>query len=118
MQFFSEWRSFSRRPARRGREVCTVPADDDWNVEGDTTNYKVRLSNSAAANTCILLRIILQFRSKTFIMIEQPKGSYLWKLKFFREFLSSYPAFFCVLTYLGLDLLKATHVQTNMPNLF
>ena len=69
-----------------------------------------------ASNTAVLVTLVRHFRSKCFITIEQPKGSFMFKMSYFRLLLCQTP-FFLVLTYLGLwglDILKGTHLWTTM----
>lgn len=90
-----------------------------WCVLGNLRNFKVRMSNAIATNAATLLKLALRHRPTTFLIIEQPKGSFMFKMDVFRELFLQF-SMFLVLTYLGLfghDLLKASHLQSNMETL-
>ena len=77
------------------------------------------MSNAIATNAATLLKLALRHRPTTFLIIEQPKGSFMFKMDVFRELFLQF-SMFLVLTYLGLfghDLLKASHLQSNMEKL-
>ena len=88
---------------------------EDWRLLGNEGSYKVRLSNAIAANTAIFLHLVLMWRPQTWLVLENPKGTWLWKQTLFESLIRDY-GLFLVLTYFGLwgmDLLKGTHLQTN-----
>lgn len=88
---------------------------EDWRLLGNEGSYKVRLSNAIAANTAVFLRLVLMWRPQTWLVLENPKGTWLWKQTLFESLIRDY-GLFLVLTYFGLwgmDLLKGTHLQTN-----
>ena len=98
--------------ARIGCDVVVCFQLKDWRPDGDLNNFKVRLANAIAINTCVLIGLILCCRPKTFAVIEQPKGSFMWKMDCFKKLFTQFSAFACILTYMGmfgLDLLKPTH---------
>ena len=77
------------------------------------------MSNGIAENLVTLLTLIARWRPSIFIMVEQPKGSFMFKMPFFESMLEEF-GFVLVLTYLGLyglDILKGTHLQTTLPTL-
>ena len=85
-------------------------------VFGDVTNLKVRMANMIADNALILISLALKWRPKTWVVIEQPKGSRLWNLPKYKSLIKDH-AFIFLLTYLGffgMDLLKGCHLCTNM----
>ena len=74
------------------------------------------MSNLVAENTAILIGLALKFRPKIWVVLEQPKGSQMWKLPLFQSLIAQCGLFF-VLTYLGLwgmDILKGCHLCTNL----
>ena len=90
-----------------------------WRVFGDVSNLKVRMANMIAENALILISLALKWRQKTWIVIEQPKGSRLWNLPKYKSLVKDYSLIF-ILTYLGffgMDLLKGCHLCTNMKEL-
>ena len=83
---------------------------------GNTGNYKVRMSNLIAENSGVLIALILCWRPTIRLIVEQPKGSMLWKLPTFVSLIEALGLGF-VLTYLGffgMDLLKGCHLLTNI----
>ena len=81
--------------------------------------YKVRMANMISENAAMLIKLVLQWRPKVFIVAEQPKGSFMFKMPYWKDILKN-NFFSIVLTYLGLwglDILKATHLATNMESL-
>ena len=90
--------------------------NEEGRVHGDTTNRKVRMANVVAENAATLIALTLQFRPSTWLVVEQPKGSQMWKLPIYKSLISSLGLAF-VLTYLGLygmDILKGCHLCTNL----
>jgi hypothetical protein len=91
----------------------------EWRVFGDVSNLKVRMANMIAENALILISLALKWRPKTWVVIEQPKGSRLWNLPKYKSLVKDY-SFIFLLTYLGffgMDLLKGCHLCTNMKEL-
>ena len=77
------------------------------------------MSNGIVENLVTLLTLIAQWRPSIFIMVEQPKGSFMFKMPVFDAMLEDL-GFALVLTYLGLfglSILKGTHLRTNLPTL-
>ena len=91
-------------------------ASDVW---GNLKNKKVRMSNLVAENAAMLILLTLLWRPTTCIVVEQPKGSYLWKFPLYKTVVAQGTLGF-TLTYFGLwgmDLLKGTHLASNLPNI-
>lgn len=89
---------------------------EEWQPEGCVTNWKVRMANRIAENTATLLRLALTFRPYTYVTIENPKSTMLFKLPAVASLLNEF-AFVGILTYLGffgMDLLKPTWLRTTM----
>lgn len=92
---------------------------EDWFLWGRESNYRVRMSNRIVENTAVLIRLILHFKPLTYVMLEQPKGSYMFKLPCFQKLFRDF-AMGMILTYMGLyggELLKGTHLWSNLPTL-
>lgn len=49
---------------------------------GDVTNYKVRMSNLIAQNVATFLRLMFDSGKVFFVVLEQPKSSWLWHIPF------------------------------------
>ena len=78
------------------------------------------MSNLVAENTAILLNVVLRYKPRTFMILEQPKGSYMYKLPPFVELVRSF-GLTMILTYFGMfgmEILKPTKICTNLPKLF
>lgn len=91
----------------------------DWRPYGRIDNYKVRMSNLVPENAACIVSLIRQFKPSVYVLIEQPKGSGMWRLPPFINLFRNAGMFF-TLTYLGfygLEILKATHLFSNMPML-
>lgn len=89
------------------------------NLLGDVRRHCVRLSNVILANMVTFLLLMRYFRPGAFVMIEQPSSSWLFKQVCFQEVIRRFHLK-KHLTHLGLwghDLLKATHLMTNIPSL-
>jgi hypothetical protein len=74
------------------------------------------MSTLIAQNCGILISLILCWRPTIRLIVEQPKGSMLWKLPTFVSLIQAFGLSF-VLTYLGffgMDILKGSHLLTNM----
>lgn len=83
---------------------------------GNINNKRVRMSTLIAQNCGILISLILCWRPTIRLIVEQPKGSMLWKLPTFVSLIQAFGLSF-VLTYLGffgMDILKGSHLLTNM----
>lgn len=48
---------------------------------GDTTNFKVRMSNLIARNLATFLRLLAEADRLFYVVLEQPKSSWLWHLE-------------------------------------
>ena len=95
---------------------CHVFFRKDWRLLGDQTWLKVRMSNMLAENAAVLMRLVLRWRPRTLLVIEQPKGSWLWKLDEYRALIKDF-SLARTLTYLGffgMDILKPCHLVSNM----
>ena len=82
---------------------------------GNIALLSVRMANLIAENTAALIQLVLRHRPTTFVTIEQPKGSRLFKMPSLIALIKQW-GFSCILTYLGLfgmDILKATCLYTN-----
>ena len=74
------------------------------------------MSTLIAQNCGILISLILCWRPTIRLIVEQPKGSMLWKLPTIVSLIQAFGLSF-VLTYLGffgMDILKGSHLLTNM----
>ena len=83
---------------------------------GNINNKRVRMSTLIAQNCGILISLILCWRPTIRLIVEQPKGSMLWKLPTFVSLIQAFGLSF-VLTYLGffgMDILNGSHLLTNM----
>ena len=85
--------------------------------QGDTRQYLVRLDNLLAENTAVAIKAQMKWRSDTFMMAEQPKGSWMYKCAIWKSLIAG---FFLkrTLTYQGLfgcPLEKGTHLMHNLP---
>lgn len=90
----------------------------DGHEEGDTSQYLVRLANLLAENTAVAIKAQLKFRSDTFMVAEQPKGSWMFKTMVWQQLLEG---FFLkrTLTYQGLfgaRIEKGTHLWHNLSD--
>lgn len=77
------------------------------------------MSNIVAENAAVLILMTLKWRPRTMVVIEQPKGSYLWKIPSYKSLIANCALTF-ILTYFGLwgmDLLKGTHLASNVPGM-
>lgn len=77
------------------------------------------MANMIAENTATLVRLVLKHRPRTFVTLEQPKGSRLFKLPSVASLMKDCQMF-CILTYLGLfgmQILKATWLYSNWTSL-
>lgn len=98
-------------------QFCNAPdSPKDTRPHGNEFNKKVRMSNALATNAAVLIGLVLKHRPKTYLVVEQPKGSWLWKLPIWKDLILKYTLGF-VLTYFGLwgmDILKGSHLCTNL----
>ena len=88
----------------------------EFRLMGNVRLFKVRLANLISENAAMLIQLVCRFRPRVHILAEQPKGSYMFKMPYWRELIECY-MFGLVLTYMGmwgLDLLKATHLYTTL----
>ena len=89
------------------------------NLLGDTRRQCVRLSNLILGNMVTFLLLLWRFRKKIFLMIEQPASSWMFKQECVKEVLSKF-RMKRTLTHLGFfghDLLKPTHIMSNVPSM-
>mmetsp|Transcript_70551 Transcript_70551/g.155575 ORF Transcript_70551/g.155575 Transcript_70551/m.155575 type:complete len:307 (+) Transcript_70551:117-1037(+) len=86
---------------------------------GDISLKCVRLSNLILANTATLLMLAFWWRPTLRIMVEQPMTSWLFKQEASKDFINIWDLK-RYLTHLGIfghDLLKSTHLYSNMATL-
>lgn len=110
------WGCFSAPCLIRHGPSCLVTTQD-WQVWGALHVLKVRMSNLVAQNTAVLLNVVLRYKPRTFVCLEQPKGSYMYKLPPFRELVRTF-SLTMILTYFGMfgmQILKPTKLCTNLP---
>ena len=94
-------------------DVCDL---EEWRLFGNQRWHSVRMSNTIAWNTATLVKLLLTYRPLTYIILENPSGSWLFKMPFFADIIKEF-SLFAVLTYMGmwgLDLLKGTRLVTNL----
>ena len=88
------------------------------NPLGDVRQFLVRLGNCIAKNAATAMRAQLKFRSDTFCIAEQPKGSWMFKCPWWVSL--SYGFYLQkTLTYQGLFgcvIEKGTHLLHNLPS--
>lgn len=89
----------------------------EWNLLGNSKNFKVRMSNVISENTAVLIQLVSRWRPSVLIVSEQPKGSWMFKACWWKRIIEDFQ-FQVTLTYMGLwglDLLKGTHLCNNLP---
>lgn len=85
--------------------------------EGNTANFKVRLSNRIWRNFAAMLRVLIRAKRAVYLVIEQPSSSFAFKTPWMMG-VKALGSLFIVLTwmgYFGHDLQKPTHLLCNMP---
>lgn len=85
-------------------------------IWGDTSVWKVRLSNRIWINTALAIHILLSIRPDLFIVLEQPSSSWGFKSPPMQHIINVFNLFL-VGTWMGMfshDLQKSTHLQTNL----
>lgn len=86
---------------------------------GDTSNFKVRLSNMIASNTAVWLRLLASTERKFFVVLEQPASSWLFKIPFMVTALQELEMVKTSMWmgHFGHDMEKGTHLMSNLPGL-
>ena len=85
--------------------------------DGDTRHLIVRLSNLIRDNCCMALKAVLKFRPDSHTMVEQPKGTWMYKAKLCEDLIKGF-GMQQTLTYQGLfgaPLMKPTSLLHTFP---
>ncbi|CAE7351620.1 RHM1 [Symbiodinium natans] len=87
--------------------------------EGDTRNYKVRLSNLIAANTACWLTLLRDMGKVFYWALEQPSPSWLWRLECMIGLTAAFGAArICTwMAFFGHDMLKPSTLMGTLPGL-
>ena len=96
-----------------------APVREEDNLLGDERHFCVRLSNQILANTVTFLLLMAYFRPKLWLMLEQPLSSWCFKQKNVLEAISRWNLrrFLTYLGCFGHDLMKGTHLMSNLGSL-